>query len=525
MSIDSESGALLCVRELSIGYGESLPRVVSNLNFEIGAGETLGLCGKSGSGKTSVGLALLQLLPASAKVSGSVLFRNRDLLTQPASEMRKIRGSQISIMYQEPAVALNPVLRVGDQVEEILRAHGCHNKEERRQRTQGMLERVGLRDPRYVSAYPHQLSGGERHRVVLAQALVAKPTLVIADEPTAGLDPALKSEIIALIAELSRETGAAFLLISHDREVTDALADRTLNLDECAEFGKDAARSSPVRHLPCRTEATSVPLLEIRNLSKRYTKHAFFAGNRVEKQALESVTLSIERGSIMGLVGASGSGKSTLARCLALLEEPHGGEIWFEQRDITRLSSAEKRRVRPRLQYVAQDPAAALSPRLSAVEAIEEPLLVHHKGMQRERRNRALELMQLVGLDPDSAQRSSREFSGGQKQRLTIARALALEPRLLIFDESFSGLDPETEREILDLLSSLTQSLGIAQLLISHDVGLVARVATRVAVLHQGRIIESFDRRELRDNLQDCVTRELLLASAPQRELACVEAE
>lgn len=487
-----QTSALLEVSDLCVSYAGrgKTSVVVEKLNFLVSAGELVGMQGRSGCGKTSIALALLKLLPSSANVTGAAFFRGSDLLQLKDSELRKMRGHEISIIYQEPALALNPVIRVGDQIAEVLRAHVPLTPAERLQQALQMLDRVQLGAERYFHAYPHELSGGERHRIVLAQALVCRPALVIADEPTAGLDSTLKNEILQLIDALRRETGTAFLLISHDRTVT-GRADRTIDLSPTKapeSFLEPEAPSHVDRAAVASSEPTS--LISVRNLSKCYRSRGLLRNKHAEKPALYSVGLDIAKASLTAIVGPSGSGKSTLARCLALLEEADEGEIFFEGKNLLDLRGEELRAFRPRLQYVFQDPAAALNPRLSAAETISEPLVIQNRLNREDREKRVRRLMLETGLDPATANRSCHEFSGGQKQRLAIARALALEPRLLIFDESLSGLDPETRNEILDLLKNLRCRLGITQLLISHDVETVSTVADSIVLMRNGRIVE-----------------------------------
>lgn len=491
------SDSWLRVRELTVRYrGDAhFSPAVDHISFEIGHGEILGIQGRSGCGKTSTALAILKLLPKTADVSGSVTFRGLELLKLSDAELRKIRGRQISIIYQEPAIALNPVMRIGDQVQEVLRAHTKASSAERKRTADEMLDRVRLSPARFARAYPHELSGGERHRVVLAQALVCRPSLVIADEPTAGLDPALKSEIADLIATLRHELQTAFLLISHDSGVISRLADRTLDFlgdpASTAQSGSNihSISSAPPVHIHPDSRQIE-PLLVARHLSKRFSKRGLFVRNRGETQALDSVDIAIEAGKIVGLVGASGSGKSTLAKCLALMEQPDLGEIQLKQTNLLALPKGQLPHARCRIQYVPQDPASALNPRFSAAEAVEEPLLIQGWGTKEERRTRALSLMESVGLDPLSADRSCQQFSGGQKQRLVVARALALDPKLLIYDESLSGLDPQTKGEMVELIQSLKLKLELSQLLISHDLDLVNEVADSVFVMSRGRIVE-----------------------------------
>ncbi len=518
---------LLEVRDLRVSYGQGplgqISAAVSGLSFDIHAGEILGMQGHSGCGKTTTALAILKLLSAEARVSGSVLFDGKNLLNLSDRELRRVRGKQISIIYQEPTLALSPVMRAGDQIAEVARAHGVP---EARAEAAAILERVGLQPKRYYVAYPHELSGGERHRVVLAQALVCRPQLVIADEPTASLDPALKDEILMLVDSARRQFGTSFLLITHDRTVTSRIADRVIVLSSEASkchsrfLASNASRRDSLDGRP----QTGEPILSVRNLSKRYRPRGLFVFGRSEKQALDAVNLNIYRGTLTGLIGPSGSGKSTLARCLALLEDADAGEIFCDGTDVLKLKGKALRKWRPMLQYIAQDPAAALNPRLTAAEAIEEPMVIQGIADREERRRTCEELILRVGLDPAAARRSCHEFSGGQKHRLAIARALALQPKLLIFDESLSGLDPETQMQILALLYKLKTTLAIPQLLISHDLDLVSSVADAITVMRDGRIVEQCESDQIIHRAKQRWS-DRSLEAAPKRELVLAESE
>ncbi|HVH88641.1 MAG TPA: ABC transporter ATP-binding protein [Terriglobales bacterium] len=516
MPVRSSACALLGVRDLRVCYsaGAESRTAVNGISFEVRAGEIAGMQGRSGCGKTTTALAILKLLPRDARVNGSVLFEGKDLLKLSESELRAIRGKQISIIYQEPTLALNPVMCVGDQIAELLRAHSSVSSKQRRDEAEQMLERIQLDPCRYYRAYPHELSGGERHRIVLAQALVCRPALVIADEPTAGLDPALKMQILDLIRGLRQDLGTAFLLISHDHAVTSEFPDRIIEMPNNTERATAPVCVEAVSRRGTRAVAPNSALMSVRNLSKWYSPRGLFSGKRREKHALDCVDLTLPAGALVGLVGSSGCGKSTLARCLSLLEDADEGEIRFKGKDLRALTQRELRAYRPRLQYVSQDPAAALNPRLTASAAIGEPLLIQGIGDKQERSRRARELMTQVGLDPLFADRSCHEFSGGQKHRIAIARALALEPQLLIFDESLSGLDAETRRGILTLLYELKQTLGITQVLISHDLDLVSAVADSVAVMLRGRIVEHLPGDRLPANREHWSTERLMHAES-----------
>jgi ABC-type glutathione transport system ATPase component len=520
------SRALLEVRELTISYNQrrvSAP-VLQNLSFDLASGEVLGIEGPSGCGKTSLALAVLKLLPPSASVAGQANFAGSDLLSMSEGQLRRIRGEKISIIYQEPALALNPVLRVGDQIEEVLRAHRTLSTENRKQQVRKMLDIVGLGSTRFYPAYPHELSGGECHRVVLAQALICGPSLVIADEPTAGLDACLKTQILDVIDQIRKEFGTAFLLISHDRKVIQRLADRRLFLaDNNAASSRKAPAEIAHRASPRDTDmllsnSRSIPLIETRALGKRYTGRNVFGTVVSETQALDGVDLKIKPASICALIGASGSGKSTLASCLALLESVDSGEIWLQGQQISASQKSCVRQWRRRIQLVHQDPSSALNPRFSAAQAIEEPLAIAGVKSKRKRREQALMLMEQVGLNPFAGDRSCHDFSGGQKQRIAIARALSLNPQLLILDESLSGVDSETRDQLLELILRLKNTLRISFLLISHDLDQVAASADFVAVMHQGSIVEHRPTPELFSNPTHAATLDLLEAPSEKAQ-------
>ena len=529
MPAPSSKRTLLEVRDLTVLRDErgELRPVVRGLNFDIAEQEVLGIQGRSGCGKTSTALALLKLLPTDVQVTGSVSFQRRDLLSLPERELRKIRGRNISIVYQEPGLALNPVMRVGDQIGEVLRSHFPYSSSERKNRVKQMLEKVRLSPARFYGAYPHELSGGERHRVVMAQALICGPSLVIADEPTVGLDAALKNEILELIVILRRDCGASFLIVSHDRDVINRVADRSIQLslqsaDQVISVKPSVCVPGPQPNNSGSSQNNT--LLTVRNLNKWYEARGLFRRKHAEKRALDSVDLSIPAGTILGLIGESGSGKSTLARCLCLLENADSGEVIFGGKNLLDFKKRDLRRHRPLFQYIAQDSAEALNPRFTALEAVEEPLVIQDTCSSAKRRARAQQIMEQVGLDVAAASRSCHEFSGGQKQRLTIARALTLEPKLIVLDESLSGLDPETQREILELLFQLKQALGITQLLISHDLDLVSRIADTVAVMQDGRIVEHEMARHIAENPTQWSVDHALHA-APRQELVLAETE
>jgi peptide/nickel transport system ATP-binding protein len=493
------------VRDLSVCYrglrGEWAP-AVEEIGFAIGPGEALGLLGESGCGKTTTALAIPGLLPANGRVvRGSVRLAGRELVGLSERQLAGVRGAGIGLVAQEPALALNPVIRVGEQVAEVLRVHWRLPWRLCRKEAARVLGEMGFADPgRIFSSYPHQLSGGERQRVTIARALICQPPVVIADEPTASLDAAVAVEILALLRDLKERHRLALLLISHDPRVLAAIADRVvvMKAGRIVEQGSREEVFRQPRHpytesllrclaLPVPPDGgAGEPLLDVRGLRKTYTLRRPFGARRAVS-ALDGVDLAISTASRLALVGRSGSGKSTLVRCLALLEEADGGEIRLGGQDLAALPRRKRAALRPCLQLVFQDPAAALNPRFSALDAVEEPMRL--QGIE-DRRQRALELMEQVGLPPALAPRPVPRLSGGQKRRLLLARALATRPRVLFLDEPFTGLDLPLQAQIASLLLALQASHGFALVLVSHDLDVAGSLAGEVAVLANGRIVE-----------------------------------
>jgi len=563
---------LLQVDDLTVRYRSSDRGqlvALEGVTCDIGVGEAVGLLGESGCGKTTLGLALLGLLPTAGNIiRGSAIFGGRNLLTLRERELRKVRGAGISMVHQEPGAALNPVLRVGEQVAEVLRAHRRLSRERAREEATVLLAQVGLAKETCIeAAYPHQLSGGQQQRVAIAQAISCRPALVIADEPTTALDTGTQLEILNLLRSLREQLQLALLLITHDPAVLMRAVDRILvmrdgriveqgstreltqksqhaytqellnskllgqrhegykprvaptpealdSADHCTpphlmethhphrepgtdatpEKGSgheevDASDCAPV-HTDCQPTETEVLLCAV-DLHKRYVQGGWLSRRRHPIDALCGVGLKLRVGSTLALIGASGSGKSTLARCLACLERPDAGEIRFGGIDLAKLSRHELIPFRRQIQLIFQDPGSSLNPKFTAVEIISEPLLTVRPGTKRESAARALAMMELVGLQADWGQRLPHQFSAGQRRRLAIARALALEPRLLILDEALAGLDLPVQAQIVDLLVELQANLSLTYLYISHDLSLVAQLADQAAVLHQGQIVET----------------------------------
>ena len=494
--------SVLTVSNLSVRYpdGTSSRSALHEVSFAIEPHEVVGVSGPSGSGKTTVALALLGLLPANASVSGTIALGGRDLGALDERTRDAIRGSEIGIVFQESALALNPVLTVGAQIGDVVRAHTRSTRHETRDVVLGAMHDAGLTDDtaRIYDAYPHELSGGQRQRILIAQAIVCRPSLVVADEPTASLDAAARDEILRLIRRLNDEHGTAFLIISHSAAVLERTARRTLVMDRGRVVHVLGADQHGIGHggYVARSLSRSVsasrhvPIAEVTGAAKSYHQRRIFSGSRHEVPALRGVDLRIDRGTTLGLAGPSGCGKSTLARCMAGLESLDSGKVLIDGRDITALRGRALRPFRNQVQLIFQDSAAALNPRFSALEIVTEPMVVQREGTPAERRLRAIELLSQVGLPADRLEARAGEFSGGERQRLAIARALAVRPKLLILDEAFSGLDLETRWLITTLLMTLQREQGLALLCISHDLDLLAEFAPEIAVMRHGAIVE-----------------------------------
>ena len=500
---------LLRVSGLSVDYdatGGNVVHALRNLDLEIADGESIGVLGESGSGKSSLALALLRLLPKNARVvSGSIDYRGRNVAELSPADLRAMRGAEVALISQEPALALNPVLSLGQQLVDVLRAHGKVARQEVIARCTEMLRQVGFDDPeRVLRAYPHELSGGQRQRVAIAQALICRPKLLIADEPLSALDAATQAGILELLQRLKRDLGLALLFITHNAGALASLADNIVVMREGETIARgtmDRLQAStdeyvqgilfPEKSLansarPQRTKESGAALLEVRGLSKRFVQKRMLSRKEFEMLALEGIDLALQPGSTVAVLGRSGSGKSTLARCLAGFETPDAGEILLDGK----LAAKNKAGALPPVQMIFQDAATSLNPRFTARQIVAEPLEIARWKTDAERTARAMKLMEEVGLDPDWAARLAGEFSGGQRQRLALARALAAEPRLLIMDEALSGLDMPLQAQMVRLLMDLQSRHGLTYLYISHDLNFISLFAQEVVVMDAGRIVE-----------------------------------
>jgi peptide/nickel transport system ATP-binding protein len=565
---------LLTVRDLKVylDVDAGTVKAVDGVSFRIPAGGTVALVGESGSGKSVVAQSIMSILPRIARIeSGEIIFRDPKESSEvdisrldPAGRaMRDIRGGRISIIFQEPMTALSPLHTIGDQIGEALALHREVDKRERREAVLDMLRRVGFPDPvKAENTYPFELSGGLRQRAMIAMALVCRPALLIADEPTTALDVTIQAQILQLIQQLQKEFQMAVLLITHDLGVVANMADevvvlhrgRVMESGPVADIYRDARhpylkalmravprfnmapgeRLTPIREVQVTQDHLiasgvrarpnlDVPLLKVSSLTKSYAtrKRSFFgrAGASGAFLAVDDVSFEVGAGECLGLVGESGCGKTTTARMILRSVAPDSGSIVFKGQDVLALKNQDLFAYRRKVQFVFQDPFSSLNPRMTAYQIVSEPLLIHGVGDKEERFARVKEMMGLVGLDLRHLRRYPHSFSGGQRQRIGIARALALGPELLICDEPVSALDVSVQAQVLNLLADLRAALGLTYIFISHNLAVVNYLADRIAVMCAGRIVELAPAAELFRNPVHPYTK-ALLAAVPEPDLA-----
>jgi peptide/nickel transport system ATP-binding protein len=501
--------AVLEIAGLGVGLppGGERRHAVNAVTLAVAPGEIVCLIGESGSGKSVIAQSIMGLLPpALSLLRGSIRLDGEEISRASEARLRDLRGRRMSMIFQEPMTALNPVMRCGEQIEEVLATHGDLDGAARRAAAVDILAQVRMSDPaRIHAAYPHQLSGGQRQRVMIAMALVLKPSLLIADEPTTALDVTTQAQILGLIKEIQRERGMGVLFITHDFGVVSEIADRVavLRLGELVEFGDMRHVLTRPRHDYTRALIAAVPSLvpraarrdtaaplELRteNLTKTYRGGGFFRRQRAVRAA-EAVTLEIRRGEVLGIVGESGSGKSTVARCIARLVEPTAGRIWLGGDELAGLTSRQLHRHRRRIQIVFQDPYRSLNPRRKIGQSIIEGPMNFGLG-RAAALDRAGALLDIVRLDRGALERYPHQFSGGQRQRICIARALAMEPELLIADEAVSALDVSVQAQVLRLFDDIRERLNLTMLFITHDLRVAAQICDTVAVMHRGKVVE-----------------------------------
>jgi peptide/nickel transport system ATP-binding protein len=519
---------------VSLPRNADRPHAMSEVSLSLSANEILCVVGESGSGKSMTANAVMRLLPPGVAIDGGrILFEGRDLagLTEP--QMRKVRGAGIAMIFQEPMTALNPLRSIGDQIGEMFQLHTDLGKAEIRDKVQALLEEVRIPDPvAAAKAYPHELSGGQRQRAMIAMALALDPRVLIADEPTTALDVTTQAQILELIRDLQKRKGTAVLFITHDFGVVAEIADRVAVMSQgrvveqgTAEavlgnpqhpYTKQLIAAVPPLKAPAPRELATETILAVEHVSKTYRSGGFLGRGQRVTHAVMDVSLVLPKGATLGIVGESGSGKSTLARCLVRLIDPESGAIRIGGTDIASLSKSELRAETRHIQMVFQDPFASLNPRRKAGDAVAQGLIVH--GTPRaEARARARELFALVGLDPAATERYPHEFSGGQRQRIGLARALALEPRVLVADEPVSALDVSVQAQVLKLLADLRQRLGLSIVFITHDLRVAAQVCDLVAVMKNGEVVEAGPIGQVFGAPQHAYT-QALLAAIPGRD-------
>lgn len=525
---------LLTVDNLSVGFLQNgvERRVVDDLSLSVAAGETLALVGESGSGKSVTALSVLRLLPTPPVVypQGKIAFRGQSLLDADERTLRGIRGNQIAMIFQEPMVSLNPLHTLEKQLYEVLSLHKGMRREAARGEILACLDRVGIRQPlSRLNDFPHQLSGGERQRVMIAMALLTRPALLIADEPTTALDVSVQAQVIALLAELKQELNMGLLFITHNLTLVRRIADNVavMRHGRRVEYNSTEALFSAPAHdytrqlLAAEASGSPVPLpadapvlLEVKDLNVAFAIRKGLLKRTVSQHhALRQLSFRLRAGECLGLVGESGSGKSTTGLALLRLIRS-GGEILFDGKPLHAWNHKQLLPVRHRIQVVFQDPNSSLNPRLDVLQIIEEGLRVHQPSLKaREREEAVIAVMQEVGLDPETRHRYPAEFSGGQRQRIAIARALILKPQLIILDEPTSSLDRSVQAQILTLLKTMQSRHGLTYIFISHDLQVVRSMCHQVVVLRQGEVVEQGVCEEVFSAPAASYTRELLALS------------
>ncbi|RXR33522.1 ABC transporter ATP-binding protein [Flavobacterium piscinae] len=557
-----EKKVLLAVEQLTISFKkekEFVP-VVRDLTYQLHENEIVGIVGESGSGKSVSSLAVMGLLPTkiSKIANGTIFFNDFDMTELSEKEFQKVRGKDIAMIFQEPMSSLNPSLKCGFQVEEILTRHTSLSKNEIKTEVISLFEKVKLTNPEELfNKYPHQISGGQKQRVMIAMAIACKPKILIADEPTTALDVTVQKEIIQLLRELQQETKMSILFISHDLSLVSEIANRVLVMykGEIVEQGKSKAifenpqhnytkaliSSRPLlefrlKRLPTiqdflndRSKSEIVtaeerkenhekiyaqaPLLEVKNVEKEYLSTVGLFGKKCSFKAVNNVSFKIYEGETVGLVGESGCGKSTLGNAILQLDKATAGQIIYKGNDITKLNKDEIRKLRKEIQLIFQDPYSSLNPRIPIGKAIMEPMKVH--GLYKndaERKVKTIEILERVGLGEAFFNRYPHEFSGGQRQRIGIARTIALQPKLIVCDESVSALDISVQAQVLNLLNELKENFGFTYIFISHDLAVVKYMSDQVLVMNKGKIEEMADADELYAHPKSEYTKKLIEA-------------
>lgn len=520
---------VLSVERLTIDFGPR--RVVDELSFALQRGRTLCIAGESGSGKSLTSLAIMGLLPRAASVpGGAIIFEGRDLLGLPERQLQPLRGKRLGMIFQEPMTSLNPLMTVGQQLEETLRRHEPLGRREIARRAREILDAVRMpHAEKRLAQYPHELSGGMRQRVMIAMAMLCRPDVLIADEPTTALDVTIQAQILELMRELQQSFGTGLLLITHDMGVVAEMADEVVVMNQgrmeerapvrqlfaapAAAYTRKLLAAVPVLGSAGEPEALGErpPLLEVNDLCVRFPVRGGWLEPVRNVHAVEHVSFTLRQGETLGLVGESGCGKSTTGKALMNMLA-YQGSVKLDGRELNGLQGEALQAVRRDVQMIFQDPYAALNPRKTVLELVGEPLLIHDRLPLAERRERVAALLEDVGLAAGAMTRYPHQFSGGQRQRLCIARALSLNPKLIIADESVSALDVSVQAQVLELLERLRETHGLSYLFISHDLAVVERICHRVAVMYGGKIVEIGRRDQVLHNPRHPYTRRLLEA-------------
>lgn len=523
--------SLLDIENLTVALpaGADRPHAIENVQLSLQPNEILCVIGESGSGKSITAQAVMGLLPPALKVkSGSIRFDGTDLLTLSEAHMRAVRAKRIAMIFQEPMSALNPLMRVGDQLGEIFRYHTSLGRAEVDLRVRELLADVGLPEPDVLqAAYPFRLSGGQQQRVMIASALALNPSIIIADEPTTALDVTTQAQILALIRKIQAEQGTGILYITHDFGVVAEIAHRVVVMQggRIVESGTAEQVLNAPQHAYTQKLLAAVPRLESTRtartesrivcralqLCKTYERRGRLFGRASVIAAVKEVDIELQQGEVVGLVGESGSGKSTVGRMLVRLLSPDSGRILLDDVDLSQLRGQKLRSCRRKIQMIFQDPQASLNPRRKVGDIIADPLCAH--GVPRvEALAKARELLRLVSMDPSAAERYPHEFSGGQRQRIGIARAIALDPQVLVADEPVSALDVCVQAQILDLLEDLRRRLSLTMLFITHDLRVASQICDRILVMYRGEIVEAGATSDIFTNHRHAYTRELIEA-------------
>ncbi len=528
----SKRETILAVKDLRVRFRtlDGTVEAVKGINIHVCAGETVAVVGESGSGKSQTMMAAMRLLASNGEATGTVDYRGRNLLALGKSDLNKIRGAKISMIFQEPMTSLDPLYTIGNQLIEPIRRHRGLGAAEARKEALKLLRLVQIPDPeRRMKSYPYEMSGGQRQRVMIAMALANDPDILIADEPTTALDVTIQGEILTLLAELQQKLGTAIVFITHDLGIVRRFADRVyvMRSGEVVEEGETESLFSAPKHDYTKMLLAAEPtgrkdppppnapvLLEGRNVEVTFRiGGGFLSGEPMLLRAVDRISVRLKRRQTIGIVGESGSGKSTLGRALLKLM-PSEGVIRLEDKDISHADRQAMRPLRRELQLVFQDPFGSLSPRMTVGQVVTEGLLVHEPQLSgRQRDERAVEALREVGIEPNARNRYPHEFSGGQRQRIAIARAMILKPRVVVLDEPTSALDRSVQKQIVDLLRRLQADNDLSYLFISHDLSVVRAMADYILVMRQGKIVEEGPTEIIFDHPQDAYTQALMAAA------------